>query len=226
MSRFTFNATQRYAVWVVHGEKCYLCTRPVDLKSMEVDHIIPEHLLDDSLHLAEVLSILGRPTGFSLNSFANWMPSCQSCNAKKLGELFEPTPLVQLILQRAAEKSTKAEALAEQAIGNRKIAKALNVLQRADERGELDDAIRLALQPLVSFLQPQRTPEMATEPIRLTATYSVHVSDYPRTSDEATRTIIANRDCADHPTTSDNVSVHVLRGRPDEDDSAASPPDR
>src|SRR5688572_21907761 len=103
MAKHDFTPAERYAVWMVHGEKCYICTQPVDLKSMEVDHIIPESLLEDPDRLAEILTWLGRPEGFSLNSFANWMPACRPCNGKKADLIFEPTPLVQVLLQRAAE---------------------------------------------------------------------------------------------------------------------------
>ncbi len=45
MNKYRFSAEERYAVYAVHNEKCYACSIAVDLKSMQVDHIIPESLL-------------------------------------------------------------------------------------------------------------------------------------------------------------------------------------
>lgn len=80
MAKKIFTPAERYAVYTTHGEKCYLCTRPVDLASMQVDHIIPESLLDEPDRLAEVLDKFRLPREFDLNSYANWMPSCSQCN--------------------------------------------------------------------------------------------------------------------------------------------------
>lgn len=42
MAKHRFAAAERYAVFIAHGEKCYLCHRPVTIRTMEVDHIVPE----------------------------------------------------------------------------------------------------------------------------------------------------------------------------------------
>lgn len=34
------------ALYMTDGDQRYLCSESVDLKSMQVDHMIPEHLLD------------------------------------------------------------------------------------------------------------------------------------------------------------------------------------
>jgi hypothetical protein len=47
LSVYNFSPAERYAVWTAHGEKCYICTRPIDLKTMEVDHLVPESLIGD-----------------------------------------------------------------------------------------------------------------------------------------------------------------------------------
>jgi len=83
MSQYTFSAAQRNADWIVHGEKCYICTNMVGLASTHVDHVIPESLSADSERLASTLTSFGLPANFDLNSFANWMPSCAKCNVEK-----------------------------------------------------------------------------------------------------------------------------------------------
>lgn len=180
MKKYKFSPSERFAVFVSHGERCYMCSGLLDLKTMEVDHVIPESLQNNSARLAEVLESLGRPTTFLLNSYANWMPSCRLCNGKKLDLVFEPTPLIQAVLQRAASKASEAASLAAEVVSKRKIANAINVLQRADESGELSDEIRSELQPLIAFQVQHRSPEMVGKVIRLTPLFTVLSDDGKR----------------------------------------------
>jgi len=174
MSRYKFSPAERFAVYETHGEKCYLCGKPIDLKTFEVDHIIPEKLLDDSSRLKEVCDALGRPADFSVNSYANWMPACRPCNGKKQAAVFEPTPIIQVILQTAATRSERAASLAQKTVKKAEIAKALNLLERANEFGELDDIVKAALLPLVDFQLSERAADLADEPIRLSPSFVVH----------------------------------------------------
>lgn len=140
---------------------------------MEVDHVIPETLLNTPDRLKAVIKALGRPHDFDVNSYDNWMPACSSCNGRKLATVFEASPLIQLILQRAAERADKAKTLEVKTVSKREITKALSVLERAHEIGELDDELKTALQSLVTFQEDQRTPEMAGQTIRLTPLFEV-----------------------------------------------------
>jgi 5-methylcytosine-specific restriction endonuclease McrA len=87
-----FTPAERYAVFTVHGEKCYLCHKPINLRTMEVDHLIPESLKDDPVRLAAVLVALGRQLNFNLNTYDNWLPACGRCNNEKRNNIFEPSP--------------------------------------------------------------------------------------------------------------------------------------
>jgi hypothetical protein len=173
MSRYVFTTAERYAVFTVHGEKCYLCHRPVNLRTMEVDHLIPECLNDNPAHLAAVLAALGRPPDFDVNSYDNWMPACGPCNNEKRDTVFEPSPIVQLALQRAADKATEGRRLAAEVVSERKIANAVNVLAQASESGRLTAWVVEALKPLVLFHIGHRDPELASEPIRLTPDFAL-----------------------------------------------------
>ena len=66
MAKGQFSDAERYAVNTVHGEKFYMCCEPINLFTMEVDHIIPETLLDDSERLATILMDYGFPGDFDL----------------------------------------------------------------------------------------------------------------------------------------------------------------
>ncbi len=173
MSKRAFSQSERFAVHVTHGEKCYLCSKPLDLQSMEVDHVVPETLEGNPIRLAQVLLELGRSSDFNIQSFANWLPACRRCNGKKLDTIFQPSLLVQLCLQRAAKHAAKAAAMAEELVTNRKISNALGVLLRADEKGLLSEEMKNAIIPLIEFQTTHRAPEVVGEPIRLSPLYEV-----------------------------------------------------
>lgn len=135
--------------------------------------MIPESLVDDQDRLREVFKSLGRPENFDVNSYANWLPACRPCNGKKLAIVFEPSLLIQLALQRAADRADKARNIEQRTISRREITKALNILERANEAGELDNEIKASLQPLVAFQEEQRSPELVGQPIRLTPLFEI-----------------------------------------------------
>lgn len=170
MSTYKFTAAQRAAIYTTHGEKCYLCTCPLDLKTMEVDHVIPESLLTNPDGLKITLETLGLPSDFGINSFANWLPACSICNGKKSDIVFSPSPIVQIVLQKAATKAGAAEAIANETVSKRKIANALNVLERAKNDDKLEPEI---LQILGDFVSRNRQPDLVDKPIRLTPLYEI-----------------------------------------------------
>src|SRR5260221_7966212 len=181
MSRYRFSAAQRYAVFTVHGEKCYLCTRPIDLKSMQVDHILPELLLDKPEQLKAALQGLGLPTTFGINSYENWLPTCGSCNNQKRATVFSPAPIIALVLKGASEKAQAASAFEAKTIEQKEIAKALNVIERLFEQGRLDAIVprdlsnleQDTIKKLVHFHRENRLAELIGEPIKLTPLYVV-----------------------------------------------------
>lgn len=173
MAKHSFTPLIRYAVYTIHGEKCYLCWKPLDLKTMEVDHIIPEKLLHDPGKLVRVLRDLGRPPDFNLNSYHNWLPACRSCNNRKSDLIFDPAPIILIYLQSAAAKAEKAEELVRETITQKEITKGLNLLLRADEAQVLDPDTISKLEPLVEFHRKKRLPETSADPIRLTPLYEV-----------------------------------------------------
>lgn len=168
MSKRQFSDPERYAVYTVHGEKCYMCGEPIDLFSMEVDHVIPESLLDDLPALQKVLNDYGLPKDFDIQSFANWMPACKGCNNRKRSRLFKPTPRIQLEIQIASEKAPKAAALAEARVSKQTVSKAWNTLKRAAANGEMSEQIQKEIQEFSAFHAGMREPEMVNEPMHLT----------------------------------------------------------
>lgn len=165
MAKKAFSATERLAVYTAHGEKCYLCTKPIDLKTMQVDHIIPDSL-EGTARLAEVLIQLGLPSTFNLQSYENWLPACGPCNNLKRDQVFEPVPIVLVLLTKAAERASKAQAIAEKAVSEQNVQKALNTLERAINSDALfGEEIKAQLSALFRFQTTYRAPEMLGKPV-------------------------------------------------------------
>ena len=150
MAKKNFSPAERYAVFTVHGEKCYLCTALLDLSSMQVDHVIPEALLDKP-ELAAVLAAYDLPATFDLQSYENWLPSCGPCNNRKKARLFRPTPRIQIELEIAAEKAPEARELEKKAISKQMVAKALNTIQRAVQQSALSQEQLEEIQQFAKF---------------------------------------------------------------------------
>ena len=183
MSRYRFSSAQRYAIFLVHGMKCYLCGAPLDLTSMEVDHVLPEHLLATPSLFDAAKSALGLPASFHLNSFENWMPACGSCNGKKSALQFEPSLLIQVELQHLAEKADKARRLCDDVVGTRRVSIALSALERAQESGRsFDGSTRERLLTLLKFAS-EREFVPRGQPLRLTQSFRLVLT----TVEDATR---------------------------------------
>ncbi len=171
MSTYRFSNAQRYAIFLAHGMKCYLCGHPLDLVSMVVDHVLPEGLLANPSSFKAAKTKLGLPDSFSLNSFENWLPACSPCNAKKSALQFNPSPLVQVELQNLAQKANKARQLSSEVVSDRKVSIALNTLERAQESGRsFDGAMRKRLLDLLRFAK-ERELLLGGQPLCLTQSF-------------------------------------------------------
>lgn len=116
MSGYKFTAAQRFAVYTVHSAVCYLNGEPLYLKAMRVDHVLPRSLNDDPERLSTVLKEYGLPPDFDLDSFENWLPTCDQCNSAKYKEPFRPTPIIQRYIDRARAKTAETKAVAERVV--------------------------------------------------------------------------------------------------------------
>lgn len=176
MSTYKFSNAQRYSIFVTHGMKCYLCGVPLDLISMAVDHVLPEHLLATPSLFDAAKSALGLPASFELNSFENWMPACGACNRRKSALQFEPSLLIQVELQHLAKKADKARRLCDEVANTRRVSTALSILEGAQETGKIfDNSTQERLFALLKFasereLVPRGQPLRLTKSFRLVTT--------------------------------------------------------
>lgn len=173
MNKYSFSNSERYAVYTIHTEKCYLCTKPIDLASMEVDHILPEQLLENKKLLKSTLESFGLPDSYNINSYENWMPSCRRCNNKKSQIIFKPTPIVQIELQKAKNKAKKVEKLVNDTVSKQKVSRALNIVKQAFNSGELSDSQIEEIQPLIKFHDNNRSRDLKKKEFKVTPTFKV-----------------------------------------------------
>lgn len=169
MSGYRFSAAQRFAVYTVHGSTCYLNGEPLYLKQMRIDHILPRSLRDDPERLSVVLKEYGLPDDFELDSFENWLPTCDPCNSAKYKEPFRATPIIQRYVDRARAKAAGTKALAEQIVTNQALSKALNIVEIAVDQGQLDPA---ALAPLIDLYE-QHQKQTKNREFRITPQFTI-----------------------------------------------------
>lgn len=123
-----------------------MCRRPLDLLTMEIDHVVPESLERQPSLLATHLVELGLPLDFPVNSFSNWLPICGSCNRAKSNHVFRPSLLIQGALERAQRNASKAAQVAAEVPTQRQMARALNFVLRGFRGDETDEEL---LKPLI-----------------------------------------------------------------------------
>lgn len=167
LSRYKFTPSERYAVFTTHGEVCYLCRKPIDMATFQVDHVIPEHLAEHPVELQAVIKSYGLPGDFELNSFENWLPSCSLCNNGKRGAIFEALPIFAVQLKKASGKAEEARALEADTRTRRQVLRAIAILETAQQQGTLDEVVLSRLRPLIEHHQEHRQSKLAASSIML-----------------------------------------------------------
>ncbi len=165
MANYQFSQAERYAVFTVHRERCWLCDEPVSLSDMEIDHIIPDSL-EGTRELDRIFEAFNLPEEFTLQSYENWLPAHRRCNRKKRALVFKPTPIIQAHLELAAKSAPKARELEERYGSDRRIDRAVQELCVAYEKGDLNEKHWQKLIAIVGpFHEQSREPEERGKPI-------------------------------------------------------------
>jgi hypothetical protein len=100
MKKRAFSDAERYAIWLCHEMRCWLCDEPLRLNETTIDHVLPEALLDDDMARSKILSEFGLAPDFNINDFENWLPCHYRCNLNKGRKVFKATPGIKLILDQ------------------------------------------------------------------------------------------------------------------------------
>jgi hypothetical protein len=73
---------------MAHGKKCAYCGDPVQLRDLDIDHILPASLKNEPAKLAQLKTALGLPSWFNLDSARNFLPTHRLCNSRKTSRVF------------------------------------------------------------------------------------------------------------------------------------------
>jgi hypothetical protein len=137
MSSQQFNAEQREAIWLAHGKKCAYTREPLDVSNFHIDHVIPEHLVDDPGGLDAVKVKFGLPVKFDIFGYENLLPCRPGANLQKAAAVLDP-PHTHFFLGIAQSKKHVVEAHLANIKKRNSRGKALILLQQCLENGQLD----------------------------------------------------------------------------------------
>lgn len=167
MAKRNFTYAERYAVYTVHGEKCWICDEAVDLSTMEVDHVLPESL-EGRPELPDICKGFGLPADFDLNSWPNLRPAHSRCNNRKGHHVFKPTPMIQLVLEDGQEKMTRLQETRDGFLSDRALSIAVTRILAAAEAGALDEKHYRRLGRIAAAKHEiYREPELKGKPFAL-----------------------------------------------------------
>ena len=136
MSKQSFTAAQREAIWLAHASKCAYTRELLDISNFHIDHVIPEMLVEKPDLRAETLTKLGMPQDFDLLGWENLLPCRPGANLQKSANVFDPAHVHFFLGVAAAKKPDVIDNLNK--IEQRKTrGRAIILLQQCLERGDL-----------------------------------------------------------------------------------------
>ncbi|MNB64725.1 hypothetical protein D3C81_88630 [compost metagenome] len=136
MSKQSFTATQREAIWRAHSHRCPYTRNVMDLSNFHIDHILPEALNEKPDLRAETLTKLKLPLDFDLLGWENLLPCHPGANLQKSGTVFDPVHL-HFFLGLAADKKQGVIDNLNMIERRENRGRVINLLQQSLERGEL-----------------------------------------------------------------------------------------
>ncbi len=99
------------------------------------------------------------------------MPAHRRCNRFKSDTVFQPSPLIQMVLQKAVGRRPVRRNCHDGYVTNRKISMAINELLAAHEAGSIEEGHRRKMAPLVEAIardhEGSREVERRGEPLFL-----------------------------------------------------------
>jgi hypothetical protein len=104
MAKYQFSDIERMAIWKAYKSKCEYCRELIRFSDLEIDHILPESLLDNPDDLEEIKTKYGLGSEFEINSYYNWIPSCSRCNRTKSNKIYSKSGIFHLLEMVAKPK--------------------------------------------------------------------------------------------------------------------------
>lgn len=165
MSKHRFSYIERYALWKAYDGRCFYCEKPVDLRDMTVDHILPEWLSEHPVKLRQLCQeydIHENFPRFQINDFANWVPAhALKCNVRKGDRIF-PKRMTLLLLEDVQRRLHKVRQELETISQRRNISRVLGSLSAAIENRHL------TVREVRKFVEQIEKSQHAGEPLILT----------------------------------------------------------
>ena len=110
MSKTKFDNIIRSALWNSYNNICFYCNKPLEWDDLNIDHIVPEHLMENIQKFEKVIFEYDLNRDFNINALYNLVPSHSKCNFRKSGELFiKQTTLYYLGLTNKASNKVEKE---------------------------------------------------------------------------------------------------------------------
>ncbi len=110
MSTTGFNDVFRTALWNTYKHRCFYCNQPLDWDELQIDHLVPEWMQEDTKKLAALVIDLGLKADFKVNEAYNLVPAHSKCNLKKSGYVFESSAILfYLQLSKSKNRTLNAE---------------------------------------------------------------------------------------------------------------------
>lgn len=110
---YRFTTLQRLALWRAFGERCAYSGEPLLYKDLQIDHILPESLLDSPDELQRLMENYGLDPEFEINSYYNWLPVHGRFNRQKGSLVFEE-PAARFFLSMVRHRYPQTVALEAQ----------------------------------------------------------------------------------------------------------------
>lgn len=107
MSQQQFSPREREAFWKTYGKRCFYHGGELLLGEMEIDHVVPEELLNAAAEVRQQTFMAhGLPLDYTIVTYENLVAACGECNGKK-GSLMLPVGQLAITLARARENAPK-----------------------------------------------------------------------------------------------------------------------
>jgi hypothetical protein len=144
MSAQEISVRIRAGLWRAYECRCFYCQIPITFVELEIDHLLPESLLNDINTFQSIISRLGLPSDFDLHSLDNLVPTHNQCNRRKSDLVFSDSSMryyIELARDRLSRVKEEMERITVQSTNERIL---LTIADRI-ERGLLsrEEVIRL-----------------------------------------------------------------------------------
>lgn len=113
----------RAALFYEYEGKCFYSNEPLRYKEMHIDHVIPQGLTKEEFQ--HVISILGLPEDFNINSLYNLVPCNPNVNEVKNKNIYPETFLGHCIYDKTTKKVDKVKHRIERLKKDKNIDKAI-----------------------------------------------------------------------------------------------------